>query len=353
MIELFVPGRLCLFGEHSDWAGALRGEDDTVARGACIITGTDQGIHAMAEAAPLFEVVSHLPDGSTKGPFRVAMQAQALHDATRSAGFFSYAAGVAAEVQERYGVGGVRIEVDRMDLPLGRGLSSSAAICVLTARAFNRVHRLALSIREEMELAYRGEIATGSQCGRMDQACAYGNRLLLLEFDREHMTVAPLSPRARMDLLIVDLQLAKDTRRILADLRHHFLAQDSPATESLRHALGDANLELVERARAALEAGDARTVGSLMTEAQVRFDASIAPACLAELSAPRLHVLLERSDVRELTWGGKGVGSQGEGSAQFVCRGSEEQSLLAELLFRDLSVHCLPLTIAPQSRHLR
>lgn len=22
--ELFVPGRLCLFGEHSDWSGAMR-----------------------------------------------------------------------------------------------------------------------------------------------------------------------------------------------------------------------------------------------------------------------------------------------------------------------------------------
>jgi galactokinase len=22
--ELFVPGRLCIFGEHSDWAGAMR-----------------------------------------------------------------------------------------------------------------------------------------------------------------------------------------------------------------------------------------------------------------------------------------------------------------------------------------
>ena len=23
-LELFVPGRLCLFGEHSDWSGAMR-----------------------------------------------------------------------------------------------------------------------------------------------------------------------------------------------------------------------------------------------------------------------------------------------------------------------------------------
>ena len=24
MISLFVPGRICLFGEHSDWAGMYR-----------------------------------------------------------------------------------------------------------------------------------------------------------------------------------------------------------------------------------------------------------------------------------------------------------------------------------------
>jgi mevalonate kinase len=346
MIELFVPGRLCLFGEHSDWAGALRSVDDTLAPGACIITGTDQGIHATAEEAPEFEIASHLPDGSVKGPFRVAMRQRDLRDATVSAGFFSYAAGVAAEVHERFGVGGIRINVDRMDLPLGRGLSSSAAICVLTARAFNQTYRLQLSVQDEMELAYQGELRTGSQCGRMDQACAYGSRLLLLEFDRDRMNVAPISARDRIHLLIVDLQLAKDTRRILDDLRHHFLAEDSPATSSLRFALGRANLELIGRARAALDAGDARRVGALMTEAQALFDEAVAPACPAELSAPRLHALLERSEVRDLTWGGKGVGSQGEGSAQFVCRGIEEQARLIEVLAQSESVHCLPLTIA-------
>jgi galactokinase len=348
MIELFVPGRLCLFGEHSDWAGALRRVDDTLAPGACIITGTDQGIHAVAEAAPAFEITSRLPDGSMKGPFRVRMQSQALREATVSAGFFSYAAGVAAEVHERYVVGGVRIEVDRMDLPLGRGLSSSAAICVLTARALNRIHSLGLSIQEEMELAYRGEIATGSQCGRMDQACAYGLQLLLLELDGDAMGIETLAPGKSMHLLLVDLRRRKDTRRILADLRHHFLANDSPHAPSLRRALGSANLDLIRSARAALEAGDARIVGALMTEAQARFDEAVAPACPEELTARRLHALLERREVRELTWGGKGVGSQGDGSAQLVCRGAEERNRLAQLLRRDLAVHCLPLTIAPK-----
>lgn len=347
MIDLFVPGRLCLFGEHSDWAGALRSVDDTIAPGACIIAGTDQGIHARTQEAPMFEISSRLPDGTAKGPFRVAMQQQALRDATVAAGFFSYAAGVAAEAHERYGAGGIRIDVDRMDLPVGRGLSSSAAICVLAARAFNRVHRLQLSVEEEMDLAYKGELRTGSQCGRMDQACAYGSRLLLLEFDRDRMTVAPLLSCDPIHLLIVDLQLAKDTRRILDDLRHHFLAEDSPTTMSLRFALGKANLEIIGRARAALGDGDSRAVGALMTEAQALFDEAVVPACPQELVAPRLHALLERTDVRDLTWGGKGVGSQGEGSAQFVCRGAEERTRLIDVLARSVSVHCLPLTVSP------
>jgi len=60
---------------------------------------------------------------------------------------------VAAEVAARYGTRGVRITDTDRDLPVRRGLSSSAAICVLTARAFNQVYGLGLSVREEMEIA--------------------------------------------------------------------------------------------------------------------------------------------------------------------------------------------------------
>jgi len=60
---------------------------------------------------------------------------------------------------------------------------SSAAICVLVARAFASVYGLALSPRDEMELAYAGERRTGSECGRMDQVCAYGRRVTCLRFD--------------------------------------------------------------------------------------------------------------------------------------------------------------------------
>jgi mevalonate kinase len=345
MVELFVPGRLCLFGEHSDWAGALRASDPSIAAGACIISGTDQGISATARDADAFEMTSIASDGTDL--FHCAMEENALRRAAASDPFFRYAAGVAAEACARYGARGARIDVTDADLPMARGLSSSAAICVLTARALNQVHELGLDIAGEMDLAYRGEIAAGSQCGRMDQACAHGKRLLLLRFDGAHMAVELLRPRREIHILIVDLMHEKDTRLILSELNRHFASPESPHRARLRHALGAANAALVSEGVSALEEGDAKSVGALMTEAQRRFDADVAPACRSELAAPRLHALLADASVRSLTWGGKGVGSQGDGAAQLVCRGTAERDELAAHLTSRNGFRCLPLTIRP------
>ncbi len=91
--------------------------------------------------------------------------------------------GVAYQILTHYHVRGLVIDNYKTDLPIKKGLSSSAAICVLTARAFNRVYDLKMTIRGEMELAYQGEITTPSRCGRMDQGCAFGNRPILMTFD--------------------------------------------------------------------------------------------------------------------------------------------------------------------------
>ena len=75
-------------------------------------------------------------------------------------------AGVAYQVLTHYHVRGLVIDNYQTDLPVKKGLSSSAAISVLTARAFNRVYDLKLTTRGEMEIAYQGEITTPSRCGR-------------------------------------------------------------------------------------------------------------------------------------------------------------------------------------------
>jgi len=340
-MEIFVPGRLCLFGEHSDWAGAWRTSHADAHVGYCLVAGTQQGVHATA--APLDDEVFEmtLPEGSRALQVRL----DDLDETVNGRGFFSYAAGVAAEVRERHGTsGGLRLRVTAADLPVRKGLSSSAAACVLVARAFGRVTGLGLSVEEEMDLAYRGERRAGSDCGRMDQVCALGEGATFLTFDGDDMAVAPLETGAPVHLLLVDLQASKDTRRILSDLQACFPDAPGSVAAGVREALGSLNAELVHRARAKLETGDAAGLGEAMTEAQGIFDAMVAPAC-PELAAPRLHEVLDSSEARELAWGGKGVGSQGDGCAQLVTRGPEDCEELGRRLEQRLSVRCLTLVL--------
>lgn len=64
---------------------------------------------------------------------------------------------------------GIDINNYRSTLPMKKGLSSSAAVCVMVATCFNQLFSLDLSRDEIMELAFQGEMHTPSRCGRMDQ----------------------------------------------------------------------------------------------------------------------------------------------------------------------------------------
>jgi len=341
-IDLFVPGRLCLFGEHSDWAGEYRKTDASVETGRCIVAGTDQGIYGTAEpAATGFHISQILPDGSQSSMNSYSSESELLREVAESAVFDSYAAGTASILLKRHPDLGLRLRIYRRTLPMKKGLSSSAAVCVLTARAFNRVHSLNLSIEEEMELAYRGELLTGSHCGRMDQACAYGVDPVLLTFDGDKMTTTPLLPGSSLHFLIVDLQGRKNTRRILEELNSAFTG----GNRQIRAALGSENHRITADACDAIERGDAKDLGRLMIEAQRVFDELVAPACPSELRSPGLHEILASRIAGSLAWGGKGVGSQGDGTAQFICKGSGEREELRTVLEAETDVECYFLTM--------
>lgn len=47
-----MPGRVCLLGEHSDWAGHYRRFNSAIEKGRCIVSGTNQGIHARVYPHP-------------------------------------------------------------------------------------------------------------------------------------------------------------------------------------------------------------------------------------------------------------------------------------------------------------
>ena len=50
-LQLFVPGRLAMMGEHSDWSGELRRFNPAIGEGYCLVCGTDEGLFATASAA--------------------------------------------------------------------------------------------------------------------------------------------------------------------------------------------------------------------------------------------------------------------------------------------------------------
>jgi len=346
-MNLFVPGRICLFGEHSDWAGEYRRINDEIEKGYTIIAGTNQGIHAEVEAHPSNLVLwSTTDDGERRGPLEIPMDRSALLAEAEKGGFFSYVAGTAYRVLERFEVGGLEIDNYETDLPIKKGLSSSAAICVLVARAFSQIYDLGMTIRDEMEFAYLGETTTPSQCGRMDQGCAYGNVPIMMVYDGDRLEVEELAVPEDLHFVIADLCAGKDTMKILRDLNRCYPFPENEVQRGVHQYLGPINAGITARSRTMLEQGDAAGLGALMSEAQAAFDRHLIPACPAQLTAPVLHQVLEHEALRPYVYGGKGVGSQGDGSAQFVAKDEESQQKVVEILEKDLSLSCLKLLIS-------
>ncbi len=350
-MKLFVPGRICLLGEHSDWAGGYRRINADIEKGYSLITGTDQGIHAEVSAHPTSLVLtSATPDGEIHGPYEIPMEPKRLMEEAQKGGFWSYIAGVAYQALTHYHVRGLVIDNYLTDLPIKKGLSSSAAICVLAARAFNRVYDLKLTVRGEMEMAYQGEITTPSRCGRLDQGCAFGNRPVLMTFDGDRLETEELHVNESLFFVLVDLQAKKDTMEILNRLNRCYPFAKNDMERGVQELLGPINKRIVQQAMVALQQVDGQRLGELMSEAQGFFDHYAMPVCPEELTSPVLHKILDFEPLKPHIWGGKGVGSQGDGTAQFICRSEADQQAVIEILQRDLGMPGYKMTITPQQK---
>jgi len=339
---------LCLFGEHSDWASEFG-----MHPGYCIVVGTDQSIRATAEPSDVFCVETVIPDDTGRPSGRTRRmscpwEVEALKSAAQDQGeFFRYCAGVAYEMSRRgFGTGGLDLRIVEMELPLKKGVSSSAAVCILVAKAFNECYSLHLLPHELMDISYHGERATGSQCGRMDQACIYGSVPVLLVFESGgHVRIEPIFAKDTLHLFYVDLAGKKDTVVILRDL--HAQYSRDPA---LQRALGKDNEVIVRKAFSAVQNGRAAEVGSLMTEAQEIFDRCVAVHCPEHLAAPLLHGVLALPEIQAHIYGGKGVGSQGDGTAQFVARSEADRDMAMQKIVQAFpQIRCFPLTIRGQN----
>ncbi|CDF35497.1 unnamed protein product [Chondrus crispus] len=303
-ISLFVPGRLCLAGEHSDWAASYRLQSPSIAPGAALVVGLQQGLRATAS-----RIESDLDVSSSLAGF-FSISPCDLFTVSRSKNPWRLSAAVGFIIRQRYGVTGLSLNVTGQTLPAGKGLSSSAAVCVLTARAFNVLYRLHLTTSGEMEVAYAAERLTGSPCGRMDQVVAAGpGRIARMKFDGDFVEHRVLEvPDGRpIYIVLADLGMQKDTKAILTGLHRAYPDGDSLDCKTLQDALGATNLELIAEMEEAITQSKLERLGQLFMYAQKVFDDAGIPFCPDELRSPALHKILKDRDLQRYSYGGKGA----------------------------------------------
>ncbi|MHC5771634.1 MAG: hypothetical protein ACYTXI_40010 [Nostoc sp.] len=117
--------------------------------------------------------------------------------------------------------------------------------------------------------------------------------------------------------------------------------------QNVQKYFGSISSEITQAAVEAIQLGDAQLTGALMTKAQAEFDRYVVPACPNQLTAKNLHLLLAHEPLKPYILGGKGVGSQGDGTAQLIVKNQESQRKTIEIIKRDFpQMQALQLTIS-------
>jgi galactokinase len=214
---------------------------------------------------------------------------------------------------------------DVKDLPVRRGLSSSAALSVATAAAVDLAVNNSERCRffEEAQLtsyaslAYTGENKIlGINCGQMDQfASAYGG-LLFIDCRFEPAKVERLNPKCEIPLVIGDTCQGKDTPRILAWLGERFRRREPSFMEGVN---GIVNVVLEARRELSKSKPDLYKIGELMNLNQHYLAKHLKVSGDCPISPSRLDILIKAAlDAGAL--GAKLSGSGGGGAMIALCR---------------------------------
>lgn len=275
------PGRINLIGEHTDYNGAF------VFPGA-----VDKGMVAEIRPNGLDIIRAYALDLGEGVEFGYKDE-----EDVPEAGWAKYIFGVCREIQKRgHEICGFDT-VFSGDVPLGAGMSSSAALESTFAFALNDIYRLGI---DKFELALIGQATehnyVGVKCGIMDQfASVFGKAGHLMRLDCKSMEYEyfPFDPKGYRLLLVdsvVKHELASSAynrRRESCEAVVAAIAKRYPEVKFLRDASmaqldevkGEITTEDYKRAEyvigevqrvldvcAALERGDYETVGQKMYE---------------------------------------------------------------------------------------
>lgn len=243
--QFFAPGRINLVGAHLDYNG-----------GDVLPMAVDRGIFAAARLRPDGQLRLRSLDQSLV----VDTTAAAVPDRARSEwGWANYPIAVWHGFRLRTGLAAGLELVVGGDLPMASGLSSSAAIEVVTALLLDALHDTRLDRVQLALLAHRAETGfVGVRCGIMDQfasALARPGQVLLLHCAGQQFEHVPFDATA-CELLVMDTRKPRHLSRTGFNER---VAQCAVAHELLRLHVCDRphlaayTLQELEQARFAMD----------------------------------------------------------------------------------------------------
>ncbi len=156
-VVVSAPGRVNLIGEHTDYNDGFV-LPVAVNRRIAVAAGHSPGEELRLYASDLHAVET------------LNIRSLSPHSSSHWA---DYPAGVASILREEYGITAGGMLCIHGDIPMGAGLSSSAALAVACTSAFRQLHRLSFDDRELITIARRAEVEfAGVECGIMDQFIA-------------------------------------------------------------------------------------------------------------------------------------------------------------------------------------
>jgi len=349
----FAPGRVNLIGEHIDYAGGTV-LPHAIAQGVTVAAKLFTGNREFAAYSDLFAGSKPISFGAFAGQ-----------------GHFET---IVARSADEAGVQGAQVAV-LSDLPLGRGLSSSAALSVALACAFGAAKQKP-PFADGLELAracQRTEIAaTGVGCGLMDQYAAVfgkaghavrfdtaayshewvpfpGGNLRVLVVDsgqaRKLSTTRYNQRREELEMAFAAVSKALGHGRLLTDFDLAALAVEAqrlpnPFRRRMRHVLGEH--ARVQDFCTAMAQGDGARMGRLLAASHKSL------ATDYEVSTPELDMLVDLLSRLDGVLGARIMGGGFGGAVLALADGLEPRGLAPAIAKYEtatrLSTHVLAVT---------
>jgi galactokinase len=318
-----APGRVNLMGEHTDYNGGyvLPTVIPQRTRVALAVRG-DRSVRAWTANMPLADRFAEFEIGSER----------------RQRSWIDYVAGITAGFRELgHKLQGFDIRIES-DVPVGSGLSSSAALEISVAAALRAVHNLRMS---DVELAKLGQWAenefVGAPTGIMDQmVVGLGEAGSALFLDTRSLAYEQVKLPATVELIIIDSGVrhrhasgdyatrrseCEDASRALGvrQLRD-VTTRDMARIEALppklcrraRHVVTEN--DRVEQAVAAMRAGDTSRLGRLFhaSHDSMRDD--------FEVSTPEINKMVEIAGADSDVYGARLTGGGFGGSVVMLAK---------------------------------